>query len=828
MIRYGLVFLTWSGVTLNYYFFSYSIHHNRHRFEPPHGGDTRAEFDHQDHEHEEDCNDCHFDPHGGGHEEGHNEHPRHGRGAFELDLSRPGFFLYGLALPLLLLTLMSLFWNSATEQIKTNREGSNLSHSSSAITNSTKSSKGDVNVKKWTLIWFLLPLLYIMLEGSLASYMPHSQGHPTNMNWNIYVRICMSFMSTSGYAATWALSLFLIPVTKHSPILDWLRVTPVQALAFHRIAGWTSLWNSIFHGFLHLRHLMDVLNPGRLRSWHEQLKILLIPSSWECLGTQHLLQVFWGRQDPMKGSSEAEANQCWLALVNATGMISVLAFVLLAITSIPKVRRYWYSLFYYVHIPMAWIMLVMAIWHYPTCALILIPNIIYYLSFNVPVFITQTMEHMVNWKKNSSPLLEANLIEGGSIELTFMATPKDHLRHESRFAKIYCPSVSPLSHPFSIFSYEDLDNLSSSMSTFSILLRPTGPFTEKLTEALFSNISKEETITSSSLTEPLVGPQSPRLSSPVITLDSFYAATHDWINHDMVSHDEIMLVAGGVGIVPFLEFLPSLQRRIVADVPDASEESNLDYVACFGPKQVHLHWYCREVGLASYIWFNALRNHAKGWESNPICQGRLKIHFHLTSLQSTTSKGDVEHAEEILSAVPNSGLKKKLTFTTDIIHPVLDAPFTQSRWLGLLLPGSIMTAGTILHWWWYVHYVIDIKFRHDNLVIRSYSIIFTLFLAMMLSFLVQYTYNKMRKSTNAYTPIATELKLGDTESDLSVDDILLVSKGRPAADDVIGDILRADQPGVYSCGPLALMQSVEKSIKSKRADCAFYCEDSEM
>mmetsp|Transcript_5999 Transcript_5999/g.7941 ORF Transcript_5999/g.7941 Transcript_5999/m.7941 type:complete len:99 (+) Transcript_5999:1-297(+) len=98
----------------------------------------------------------------------------------------------------------------------------------------------------------------------------------------------------------------------------------------------------------------------------------------------------------------------------------------------------------------------------------------------------------------------------------------------------------------------------------------------------------------------------------------------------------------------------------------------------------------------------------------------------------------------------------------------------------------------------------------------------------MLSLLVQYTYNKMRKSTNAYTPIATELKLGDTESDLSVDDILLVSKGRPAADDVIGDILRADQPGVYSCGPLALMQSVEKSIKSKRADCAFYCEDSEM
>eukprot|EP00957_Ditylum_brightwellii_P037784 2857563-Ditylum_brightwellii.AAC.1 len=89
--------------------------------------------------------------------------------------------------------------------------------------------------------------------------------------------------------------------------------------------------------------------------------------------------------------------------------------------------------------------------------------------------------------------------------------------------------------------------------------------------------------------EPLVGPQSPRLSPPAMTLDSFYAGTNDWINHAMVSHNEIMLIAGGVGIVPFLESLPSLQQHIVVDAPDGSEESNLDSITCFGPKQVHLN-----------------------------------------------------------------------------------------------------------------------------------------------------------------------------------------------------------------------------------------------
>ena len=82
--------------------------------------------------------------------------------------------------------------------------------------------------------------------------------------------------------------------------------------------------------------------------------------------------------------TDRKANQCWLALVNTTDTVSIVAFLLLAVTSLPSFCRKFYMLFYVIHTPTAWIMLFNAIWHYQTCGLILIPNIIYYLSFNIP------------------------------------------------------------------------------------------------------------------------------------------------------------------------------------------------------------------------------------------------------------------------------------------------------------------------------------------------------------------------------------------------------------------------------------------------------------
>ena len=197
MLRYGLVLLTLGIVTWNYYSFSHFVHVTHH-FEPPHGG--------------EDPNHRGEDP---SHHDEHGHDNGHGRGgSFDnIHLKKDELFLYGLALPLLLLTLASLIWNPSTSTKGTTSATAKFAHNTNKVNN-----PGDVNIQKWTIICFLLPLLLVMLDGShglgiFSSNKNPSQG--THMVWNLYVKTCMSLMSPSGYAAIWALALFLIPVTKN-------------------------------------------------------------------------------------------------------------------------------------------------------------------------------------------------------------------------------------------------------------------------------------------------------------------------------------------------------------------------------------------------------------------------------------------------------------------------------------------------------------------------------------------------------------------------------------------------------------------------------------
>lgn len=252
-------------------------------------------------------------------------HHSHGRGGdFDrIHIIHDKLFFYGLALPIALLTVFGLFVRDTNHEksgggaaYTTSEDGDGVNKSRVLV---NTAGEGDVNVKKWTLIWFILPLYLIFLEGARGHGVFHASERQATRHESLYVRVCMSMMSVSGYAATWALALFLIPVTKHSPILDCLRVTPIQALAFHRISGWVGFWNSVLHGFLHLRHLMDVLNRNHGRSNWEQFKWLIFPDDWgKCLATQSPW-IFVRGQAPYYQGSDAEAHQCWLSL----GMTSV-------------------------------------------------------------------------------------------------------------------------------------------------------------------------------------------------------------------------------------------------------------------------------------------------------------------------------------------------------------------------------------------------------------------------------------------------------------------------------------------------------------------------
>jgi hypothetical protein len=892
-VRYALVFVTWGVVTWNYYSFHHELHSIQFKFPPTnsthtggHGSYSNSATsggDESDHDH-------------GQHNEGHGKGGPFGRIHERYD----PILLYGLALPIALLTLAAVVWTPLYihHQLTTHKSKTRI------LNNAT----GDFNIRKWTIIWFILPLFLVMLDGARYHFKLHNSFHggggsegtadePLWHKW--YIAVCMSLMSPSGYAATWSLALFLIPVTKHSPILDWLRVTPVQALAFHRLSGWVGFWNSCLHGFLHLRHLMDVLDPQRMRSRYQQLVYLLMPSSpWKCVATQSPFRIgyFFGERDEPLIPNDMDGRQCWLALVNSTGMISVLAYLVLAITSLPYVRRHYYEWFYRVHIPAAWIMLIMAIWHYPTCALILIPNILYYLSFHIPVSTKQAMDRIeggVTMKDMHSSLVEANLIEGGSIELVFVTSDDDTDRHEATFVKIYHPAISPLYHPFSVYSPQELfadreQIFPYSTKTRSILLRPEGLFTEGLTKMFFpttfannpttldvgeNNHSPAENIEDALISSPTLGSRGdePRMPSShdQLQFESYYAGSYDWVEAAADVHDEILLVAGGVGIVPFLEFLPNLKKRL-QEIHTEPPSDGLTDEEEPKEKMIHLHWCCREVGLASYVWHKYLRHHVNAWERDEEClQAKLKIHLHLSSLPNDGDDNDDDDdhttpsstaGEDILTSNVDGGigLVQKNTYpyvdvavgtvssssSQEAITSVRrrayvhDAPLAQSWVVGLLVPGSLMLMGTILHWSWYQRIIMNEKFRDDFLVVRSHSIVFTLALALAVSVMFElYQRRRLRQAPGDYqclphdadaaSPTSSSIEpLPDAPSSRR---LVVVRKGRPNMEKMIAPILNADRPGVYMCGSHSLMDSVRGAIgRHRRQQCAFYHEDSEM
>ena len=93
MLRFGVVVLVSTVMTLNYFLYSHFVHGwiKNHRFEPPNSGNSTHDDDH-DH--------------------GHREH--HGGGPFEgLYMQKDGLLVYGIALPLALLTIAALVWKSS-------------------------------------------------------------------------------------------------------------------------------------------------------------------------------------------------------------------------------------------------------------------------------------------------------------------------------------------------------------------------------------------------------------------------------------------------------------------------------------------------------------------------------------------------------------------------------------------------------------------------------------------------------------------------------------------------------------------------------------------
>jgi len=769
---------------------------------------------------------------------------------------------FGFAMPLVLVSVLSA-WNYSPKSTSSNSVDTHIQETRPTEFSFTKLT-GDPPLTFLSLFFVVFPSLYITFEIYLYEKLP-SLGEAINRIAN-----------PAGIAACFALSLFLIPVAKHSPLIKVFGLSFTQALFFHRISGWISLILSLIHGVFYF-YMYGSRGKNFADFWVTMIKALYPPRT--CWG--------WDIFD-LQGQIHHES--CFGYWRNFSGTIALVAFVVLGITSLEPVRRRIYSIFIYVHIPAAWFMMIGAIIHFRFIALFLMPNIVYYLVTSGPEWV----KHFIHARSDKGPNVKsitwiADSSECFQIELrcppSKLLNKNVDLTHGA-FCKICVPEISSIWHPFSVIIAGHEDKA-------ALLIRATGPFTKDLCNRLFPDDFRVSASESSILSQ--VVPQGEKLRvrtlrpPPRVLVDGFYPAEYRWHERVLFHHDSVLLLAGGVGIVPFLTLLPCVMKELNEYV--GSGKLRLRHLT--------LHWYCREEGLAKFVCdhynlrdlFDSTRFvsdqsiqeemgetiESQSHEENQIA---LQCFIHITSQRSPDNDFRIESdgldcddsGNEFIVDVTTGKVDENQTFKLDLENPrnttiefknqVKGRVWTDalSSQKNILFTSSIILS-IIVHWYYHsLSLFQDVMARtYPVLVILAIGVILGIIQLISERWSCKYIRNTISSRKFQFLPNLDDYSETDNienngshlNSSPHVQDInphscvenhltksFSVGSGRPPIEEVTGPLINAQIPGAFFCGPKILRDRVKGEITKKRRDrhgrfskvlpCAFYDEHSDI
>jgi predicted ferric reductase len=255
---------------------------------------------------------------------------------------------------------------------------------------------------------------------------------------------------------------------------------------------------------------------------------------------------------------------CFWQWFNLTGLVAMIIFTGLWVSSLHWFRRRNYRVFYLLHVILGTLMLLSSILHFAFIAMYWLPSIAYYLASTSPTLV----QALASRYRGGVKILKVVQLPdaAGCFEVHVDTTEESTValnKIPSQFVKLCVPKISVVWHPFTVFAHP------KDPTTLRFLCRPVGPFTKQLAEHL-------------------TGP-----TRPVTILDGFYAGANRC--NEAQLHDHVTIVAGGVAITPFLSMIPCLIKDL------SSNGMNSSYT-----KGISLHWSCREKGLLSYVTKNYL------------------------------------------------------------------------------------------------------------------------------------------------------------------------------------------------------------------------------
>ncbi|KAL6124158.1 hypothetical protein ACLB2K_076673 [Fragaria x ananassa] len=204
---------------------------------------------------------------------------------------------------------------------------------------------------------------------------------------------------------------------------------------------------------------------------------------------------------------------------NIAGEIALLSGLAMWVTTIPRIRRNMFELFFYTHY-LYILFMVFFIFHVGVS----------YAGLMLPGFFLFVVDRYLRFLQSGkrARLVSARVLPGESFELNFAKSPALKYNPTSVMF-INVPSISKLQwHPFTVTSNSNLET-----DKISVVIKGEGSWTRKLHQVLSSPS------TSDRIEVAVEGPYGP-------------AATH------FLRHDSLVLVSGGSGITPFISIIREL------------------------------------------------------------------------------------------------------------------------------------------------------------------------------------------------------------------------------------------------------------------------------
>jgi len=407
--------------------------------------------------------------------------------------------------------------------------------------------------------------------------------------------------------------------------------------------------------------------------------------------------------------------------------------------------------------------------------------------------------------------------------MTFEASPEALSQFRpGQYVRLCAPSISSVWHPFTV------NIVPGQSGRMRILFRATGPFTKNLSEELQQCQKGGKTVV------------------PTILIDGFHGPQMRVA--DALRHDVVALVAGGIGITPYLSLLRELGMAL------ASSEG------C--TKSVILHWVCRDAKLIQFIkneYLSPLINEFGG-----IGDGAFRVIVHSTcgdGTYSDSSEDNVTGGKDEGGNDEKENLEEVSKFPTVSLNgagsafiPTHFAPAIHTSVLANL-PHFLTyacTAWVSLASIWYLYRHVQQKESHIS------SRMWGPVVALMISFSISIVANLVMDSTASvvwgkqsgrrkkveFTPVAND----DSQDGLELSEIgenvtehhsvemvgsaldapsalvvgsdegnqvtLKISKGRPSVEDLLCCLDGAADAGLFTCGPVAMMRQIRKAARS--------------